>query len=226
MQTVKRKKNKSLNPIWIYIKSWIDSNHLIMKSKFISSNHKSPINCYNKQIEKPFFSLMVAEMIPLWSITLNRTCFFLSGFQFRRSFFIRSCRNKYRGSYMSSPSLHLYMFAVRYRERETYAQLVEIIEERVLLLSSSFHQYYMRFHLLKMNFLSELILSFIELRLLLTVKGETDTVPLPIGKQFRRASWKITDSSWYVSDSFLKWDLNDSKAPFRHKKKLLRSFSF
>ena len=120
MQTVKRKKNKSLNPIWIYIKSWIDSNHLIMKSKFISSNHKSPINCYNKQIEKPFFSLMVAEMIPLWSITLNRTCFFLSGFQFRRSFFIRSCRNKYRGSYMSSPSLHLYMFAVRYRERETY----------------------------------------------------------------------------------------------------------
>lgn len=53
---------------------------------------------------------------------------------------------------MSSPSLHLYMFAVRYRERETYAQLVEIIEERVLLLSSSFLQYYMRFHLLKMKF--------------------------------------------------------------------------
>lgn len=130
---------------------------------------------------------------------------------------------------MSSPSLHLYMFAVRYkreRERETYAQLVEIIEERVLLLSSSFLQYYMRFHLLKMKFFLSWFSSFIELRLLLRVKGETDTVPLPIGKQFRRASWKITDSSWYVSDSFLKWDLNDSKAPFRHKKKLLRSFSF
>lgn len=74
----------------------------------------------------------------------------------------------------------------------------------------------MRFDLLKLK-LFELILSFIELRLIiLRVKGDTDNVPLPIGKQFRRASWKITDSSWYVSDSFLKWDFNDSAAPFRH----------
>lgn len=91
MQTVKKRINQKFETNMNLHKS-IESYY--MKSKFISSNQKSSINCYNKQIEKPFCSFNGRREDPCWSITLHRTCFFLSGFQFRRSFFIRSCRNK------------------------------------------------------------------------------------------------------------------------------------